>query len=221
MAAKIDEVPPAAAAAAGAGGADRRSRRGASCAAWRGQRGEARRFVVVTGDALSFNTVYRDRNVAWQVQDLPFELVFFCHATPSSVPPASPRRTDPSVGTAATGTEDLLLYRDIVEALVEAAYHGRGHARRRRRAGRATAPGRAGSGRLSFGRRGRTAVRRRTATAAATPASTSSGCGPRSGGGGPDGTRVPPQATIEVFGWQAAEQAGSWRGIARARRRLR
>src|SRR6516162_2849536 len=43
-----------------------------------------RRFVVATGGALSFNTVYRDRQVAWPVQDLPFRLVFFCHNDPVS-----------------------------------------------------------------------------------------------------------------------------------------
>src|SRR5262249_33015478 len=43
---------------------------------------EARVFVVVTGDVLSFNTVYRDRKVAWPIQDLPFQLVFFCHRNP-------------------------------------------------------------------------------------------------------------------------------------------
>ncbi|MFO0843402.1 MAG: hypothetical protein U0797_13545 [Gemmataceae bacterium] len=42
----------------------------------------ARRFVVAGGDALSFNTIYRDRQVTWPVQDLPFHLVFFAHRNP-------------------------------------------------------------------------------------------------------------------------------------------
>src|SRR5205823_6219077 len=66
---------------------------------------------------------YRDRNVAWQVQDLPFEVVFFCHRNPVEVSAGFPREDDAG-GAGATGTEDLLLYRDIVEALAGAAYRG-------------------------------------------------------------------------------------------------
>ncbi len=131
---------------------------------------EARRFVVVTGDALPFNTVYRDRDVAWRVQDLPFDLVFFSHRNPVSYtagfpaePPLPEERpglaartvtslTTPTLasemtqvfavkqfqeafdlappetaahsGTATTGTEDLLLFMDIVEALAQAVSKG-------------------------------------------------------------------------------------------------
>ncbi len=87
---------------------------------------EARRFVVVTGDALSFNTVYRDRNVVWPIQDLPFELVFFCHRSPVDPAAGFLREDAPNVGITApaTGTEDLLLYVDIVEALVQAVNEG-------------------------------------------------------------------------------------------------
>jgi hypothetical protein len=89
---------------------------------------EARRFVVATGDAIPFNTVYRDRNVAWPIQDLPFTLVFFTHRNPADAA-AGFRETvfsndaEPGVGGAPTsGTEDLLLDMDIVETLVQAAY---------------------------------------------------------------------------------------------------
>jgi hypothetical protein len=86
----------------------------------------ARRFVVAGGDAISFNTVYRDRKVAWPIQDLPFRLVFFCHHNP--VDRAAGFRPNPRGGlgvegdglTATTGTEDILLFGDIIEALVEA-----------------------------------------------------------------------------------------------------
>jgi hypothetical protein len=84
--------------------------------------------VVATGDAISFNTVYRDRQVAWNIQDLPFPLVFFCHRNPID-PDAGFRagageegQTDDEQGsTAATGTEDVLLFGDIVEALLQTA----------------------------------------------------------------------------------------------------
>jgi hypothetical protein len=88
----------------------------------------ARRFVVATGDGIAFNALYRDRNVAWHVQDLPVPLVAFCHRNP--VDEAAGFQTEnvaadnPNRGSPGTGTEDLLLYRDLVEALVQAAFHG-------------------------------------------------------------------------------------------------
>jgi hypothetical protein len=93
---------------------------------------QARRFVVASGDALAFNTIYRDRNVAWPIQDLPFSLVFFCHRNPvdetagfhpvNETPPAG-RETG---ARGATGTEDLLLDEDIVEALLQASCPAQG-----------------------------------------------------------------------------------------------
>lgn len=77
----------------------------------------ARRFVVAMGDAVSFNIIYRDRLVTWPVQDLPFSLVFFCHKNPIDAGagfPAQQAASEPR--TRASGTEDLLLYRDLVEA---------------------------------------------------------------------------------------------------------
>jgi hypothetical protein len=88
---------------------------------------EARHFIVATGDGLSFNTVYRDRNVTWPIQDLPFNLVFFCHRNPVDAnagfqPEGKGQPVSPDQGSPATGTEDLLLNMDIVEALALAVY---------------------------------------------------------------------------------------------------
>ncbi len=90
----------------------------------------ARRAVVVTADALSFNTVYRDRQVFWSVQDLPYPLVFFCHYNP--VDPAAGFRPQPDGRpvfsadhpreTAATATDDFLLYAHLVTQVVRAAW---------------------------------------------------------------------------------------------------
>lgn len=78
----------------------------------------ARRFVVAAGDALSFNTIYRDRQVTWPIQDLPFKLVFFAHRNPTD--PAAgflpEEQAGPARRTRTSGTEDVLLFRDIVEA---------------------------------------------------------------------------------------------------------
>ncbi len=76
----------------------------------------ARQLVVTTGDAIPFNTIYRDRNVTWPIQDLPCNLVFFCHHNPIDADAGF--RPDRGRGSApATGTEDLLLYADIIQSL--------------------------------------------------------------------------------------------------------
>jgi hypothetical protein len=85
----------------------------------------ARHFVVVMGDAVSFNTIYRDRQVIWPIQDLPFTLVFFAHRNPIDtaagfrpIAASAPERTQ------ASGTDDLLLFRDLVEAVALAFRRG-------------------------------------------------------------------------------------------------
>ena len=84
---------------------------------------QARRCVVVTGDAIPFNTIYRDGAVTWPIQDLPYRLVFFCHRNPIDASAGFRRMEDvrenagdPGL-TATTGTEDVLLFGDIVMAL--------------------------------------------------------------------------------------------------------
>src|SRR5262249_12560075 len=36
---------------------------------------KARNLVVATGDSIGFNSVYRDRNVSWNIQDVPVPLL--------------------------------------------------------------------------------------------------------------------------------------------------
>ena len=89
---------------------------------------EARRFVVATGDAIAFNTIYRDRNFAWPIQDLPFSLVFFCHRNPVDAGVGFPLEhalravESGATGPSPPGTEDLLLYVDILDALIQASF---------------------------------------------------------------------------------------------------
>ncbi len=84
---------------------------------------QTRRCVVVTGDAISFNTIYRDGAVTWNIQDLPYRMVFFCHRNPIEAAAGfrsmeEVNKPGDDVGlTATTGTEDVLLFRDIVESL--------------------------------------------------------------------------------------------------------
>jgi hypothetical protein len=90
---------------------------------------DARNLVVINGDAISFNSVYRDRDVVWSILDLPYSLLFFAHRNPidesagftwdrkerANGGDEFPQRTT-------TGTHDILLYRDIFEAILYAAF---------------------------------------------------------------------------------------------------
>jgi hypothetical protein len=82
----------------------------------------ARAFVVATGDALAFNTIYRDRLMTWPIQDLPFSLIMFSHANPVDAgagfrPHAAGQTRGETVGdSGATGTEDVLLFAEIIGA---------------------------------------------------------------------------------------------------------
>jgi hypothetical protein len=79
---------------------------------------DLKNLVVLACDSLSFNTILRDRNVAWNIQDLPVPLVMFSHRNPVDTDVGF----DEKSAAGATGTEDLLLYRDIMESLLLTAY---------------------------------------------------------------------------------------------------
>jgi hypothetical protein len=82
----------------------------------------ARRFVVASGDAISFDHVYRDRRITWPVQDLPVVLVFFSHRNPIDPRAGFLAEGQPlSSPTTASSTATLRLYEDIIDALVFAA----------------------------------------------------------------------------------------------------
>jgi hypothetical protein len=76
-----------------------------------------RRFVLASGDAIAFNTILRDRNVTWPIQDLPCSLLLFCHNNPVG------ELNSPKQASDISGTEDLLLYQDMVDALILASTH--------------------------------------------------------------------------------------------------
>jgi hypothetical protein len=87
---------------------------------------DARNLVVLNGDAISFNSVYRDREVVWNILDLPYSLVFFSHRNPIDHAAGftwakGNRAADTFPQQTTTGTQDVLLYRDIFEAILYAA----------------------------------------------------------------------------------------------------
>lgn len=79
---------------------------------------EVRNAVVLTGDAISFNNVYRDRNVAWNIQDMPVPLVFFSHRNPIDAAAGFGKTESGSAHGNATGTHDLLIHADILRAIL-------------------------------------------------------------------------------------------------------
>lgn len=85
---------------------------------------EIRNLVIVNGDSLTFNQIYRDRDLAWNILDMPVPLVFFSHRTPVAADAGFGERI--KVGgeerIASTGTQDLLLYADILGAVIQAAF---------------------------------------------------------------------------------------------------
>jgi hypothetical protein len=86
----------------------------------------ARRLVLVSGDSINFNNVYRDREFDWNVLDLPVPLVFFAHRNPidrqAALTWSFDWQRDEKDKKSTTGTHDLLLFRDIIEALLHAAF---------------------------------------------------------------------------------------------------
>ncbi|MBL8792824.1 MAG: hypothetical protein JNM56_02870 [Planctomycetia bacterium] len=78
---------------------------------------EVGNVVVVTGDSISFNTLYRDRQISWNILDLPAPVVAFCHQNPVAW-----ARADGAPPQQTTGTDDELLNADIMQLLVEAAF---------------------------------------------------------------------------------------------------
>lgn len=80
---------------------------------------EVGNVVVVTGDSISFNTLYRDRQVSWNILDLPAPVVAFCHQNPVAWDEEGEGQAKPQQ---TTGTDDELLNADIMQLLVEAAF---------------------------------------------------------------------------------------------------
>lgn len=75
---------------------------------------DMRQLVVISGDSITVSTIYRDRDIAWNVLDMPVPLLFFAHRNPVDANVGFSAADGPE----ATATDVLLLYRDIFEALL-------------------------------------------------------------------------------------------------------
>lgn len=87
-------------------------------------------IVVVSGDSIDFNHVFRDRDLAWNILDMPVPLVFFCHRNPVDrtagfapydEAPIDKNRHNASASSQ-SGTQDLLLYTDMLSAIIQAVF---------------------------------------------------------------------------------------------------
>jgi hypothetical protein len=96
-----------------------------------------RQLVAVSGDSMNINTVYRDAGIAWNIRAVPVPVVFFTHQNPVAwdaepttgagpgAPPAGRPRTDDDRAALLlppTGTDEVLLHRELVNLLAAAAY---------------------------------------------------------------------------------------------------
>jgi hypothetical protein len=81
------------------------------------------RLVAVTGDGVSFNTVFRDGDVAWPVRELSIPLVFFAHQNPVAWA-ADSDPADPAALYPPNSTDDVLLFADIVRVLADGVFVG-------------------------------------------------------------------------------------------------
>src|SRR5262245_18371847 len=81
------------------------------------------RLVAATGDGVSFNTVFRDGDVAWPVRELSIPLVFFAHQNPVAWA-ADGDPDDPAALHPPNSTDDVLLFADIVRVLSGGVFVG-------------------------------------------------------------------------------------------------
>jgi hypothetical protein len=88
------------------------------------------RLVAITGDGISVNTLFRDREVAWPIRSMPIPIVLFAHADPFAWDRGEEgdRLTDgyalpaPLPGQVCPTTEEVEHLRRLMEVLVTAAY---------------------------------------------------------------------------------------------------
>jgi hypothetical protein len=95
-----------------------------------------RQLVAVTGDGISVNTFFRDRDFAWPMRSLRVPFVSFAHADPfawdrPNYPPAPPpgyELAPPGPGEVRSTTEDLQHYNRLVRVVARAAFPDGGSA---------------------------------------------------------------------------------------------
>jgi hypothetical protein len=86
--------------------------------------GVGQHLVAVSGDAISFNHVYRDGPLIWNVRLVPVPLVFFTHQNPVNWDDEDAQATPGRYSLLPpNGTDDVLHFADVVRILAECAYN--------------------------------------------------------------------------------------------------
>jgi hypothetical protein len=87
--------------------------------------------VALTGDGISVNTFYRDRDFAWPVRSLPVPVVLFTHADPFAwdvpggpAPPGDYTIAQPAPGQTRSTTEDIQHFTRLARIVAEALFPG-------------------------------------------------------------------------------------------------
>jgi hypothetical protein len=91
-------------------------------------------LVAITGDSININNVYRDADIVWNSRAIPIPLVFFAHQNPVAWDAnGEAAGQNPSADNAVqsnvfapllppTGTDEVLLHRDLMRVLLESAF---------------------------------------------------------------------------------------------------
>lgn len=83
--------------------------------------GLGRNLVAVAGDGISFNAVYRDSDLLWNIHQVPVPLVFFTHQNPVEWDEDEPAKSKYPLRRP-NGTDDVLHFTDVVRIVSEAAF---------------------------------------------------------------------------------------------------
>lgn len=76
--------------------------------------------VVISGDSIVFNHVFRDRDLAWNILDMPVPLVFFSHRNPVDHEAGFCEQMKSKDVACHSGTQDVLLFSDLISAITQA-----------------------------------------------------------------------------------------------------
>jgi hypothetical protein len=95
-----------------------------------GDPGVGRRLVVLNGDGIGVNTLFRDREFLWPVRSLPVPVAIFTHADPFAwdrpgegpAPPPGYELPPPDPGGVRSTTEEIQLYARAARVIAAAAF---------------------------------------------------------------------------------------------------
>ncbi|HEV3142595.1 MAG TPA: hypothetical protein VGZ47_01795, partial [Gemmataceae bacterium] len=83
-----------------------------------------RHLVAVSGDSISFNNIYRDADLMWNIRLVPVPLVFFTHQNPVAWDAEAPQLSKPERFPLypPNGTDDVLHFADTARILADAVF---------------------------------------------------------------------------------------------------